>query len=157
MRGRYPGAPNKSFDVKKEWDELKEFEEFTADRLYSHLEKMLPPDLKKYRDGRLRGKTEFDTLQSAQLHMMMAELCSYTVMKRLLDTGKVDNLRDVAAVMGEMRQAMKDYEEMKRRRIELEEKIKRYANDNGVDTEAPESLSVKFENLLKQYQIEAEA
>lgn len=114
----------------------------SAAKLYERVRPLLPDDLRQYLEQSLNGDVELDGL--SEMGILLRSLSIYV--NSVISWAQEDSIisRDVAALIAEYRMGIKDHEEMKRKRTEMEHKY----GDNGrvVDPTSKPALS-RFEDI----------
>lgn len=113
-----------------------------ASKLYDRVKPLLPDDLREYMEGSLNGELEFDGLHEMELLLKTLSVYTNSVISWAQEDERVS--RDVAAVIAEFRMAIRDHEEMRRRRVEMEHK---YGDNERVVDPTRKPALARFEDI----------
>ena len=117
----------------------------SAEKMYERVKPILPADVREYLEKSMQGDVDFDGM--LQMDLLLRQLSIYisSVVSWATDDGIIS--RDVAALIAEYRMGIKDHEEMRRKRIELDHK---YGNNGGmVDTTSKPALD-RFKDISER-------
>lgn len=114
----------------------------SAQKLYDRVKPLLTPDLRDYLESTLNGDGDFDGMQEMELLLKQLSLYTNSVIGWAQEDGIVT--RDVAAIIAEFRMAIKDHEQMRVKRMELDEK---YGNSDRVVEPTRKPALARFEAL----------
>jgi hypothetical protein len=110
--GRPKGSRNRSPDEALTQKKL--------EQLYKRVEPMLDDEHKKYLHAILEGKTSIDAVREMQLLLRYLSILTTEAIGWALRDLKMN--RDLAMLVGEYRQGIKDYEDMQRKREDAKHK-----------------------------------
>ena len=125
---RKVGRPKKSYGAKVTEGHLKE--------LYNRVQNHLTPEHRDYMEKVIKGKVEVDPVREMQLLVRYLALLAFAAAEWALEDRKVT--QDLAKLLGEHRQALKDLEDMQRKR--RDEAIKQADDDILIDATQKSTL-----------------
>ena len=114
----------------------------SAQGLYDRVKPLLTPDLRDYLESTMNGDGTFDGMQEMELLLKQLSIYTNSVIGWAQDDGIVT--RDVAAIIAEFRMAIKDHEQMRVKRMEMDEK---YGNNERVVDPTRLPALARFEDI----------
>lgn len=115
----------------------------SALELFDRVKPLLTPDLREYLEDTLNGDGELDAVNEMQLLLKQLSVYVNSVIGWAQEDGVIS--KDVAAIIAEFRMAIRDHEEMRRKRIELDHKYD--TNNKRVVDPTSKSTLARFEGI----------
>lgn len=139
--GRPRGSKNKTAEQKMMEGKLK--------TLFKRIEHMLDPEQRAYMQDVVNGRVKFDAIKEAELLIRYMSVYTSAILEGALGTedepvASVKASQDIAKVLAEYRMGIKDIEEMKRKREEMQ--MKSGENERMVDP-TRESAMARFQSI----------
>ena len=115
--------------------------------LFKRIEHMLDPEQKTYLQDVVKGKVKFDAIKEAELLIRYMSVYTSAILEGALsqaETGGVKASQDIAKVVAEYRMAIKDIEDMKRKR---EDALMKSGDNERLVDPTRESEVALFQNI----------